>query len=415
MRDARPGASCFGQQGSSGVHAMDTASTAPAMPAAFAGDLQRVAEPLNLTAALPNAAYVDPGFEAAERRAIWQGGWIAVGFEGDVPKRGSVMPVDISDLPLLMVRGRDDRVRVFHNICRHRGLKLVSHAGRTGSVIRCPYHAWCYRLDGRLDATPHVGGVGVGRHDAVRADELGLAEVRSAVRFGIVFADLSGAAADLDETLGPLAARWTDFAGQGFHAGAEDSTFELEVGCNWKLAVENYLESYHLPSVHPGLNSYSRIEDHELITGADGHAGQISLVYAPSLAAMDGGFPRAAGLSDYWSTRAEYVAVYPNLLYALHADHWYGIVLLPRGREATVERVRIGYFDPEAATGVGRAALRQANTELWRSVFLEDVEPVERMQAGRHSPAFDGGVLTPVLEATTRDFHAWTARRMLSA
>lgn len=390
-------------------------AASPALPDLLGSELRRVADRSNVTAALSNAAYTDPAYEDAERRAVWQGGWIAVGFAGDVPRRGSVTPVDIAGLPLLLVRGRDDRVRVFHNICRHRGLKLVDRPGRTGSVIRCPYHAWCYRLDGTLDRTPHVGGVGVDSHEALQPEALGLAEVRAATWFGVVFADLSGRAPDFADAIAPLAQRWSDFAGREFHAGGEDSTFEITVRCNWKLAVENYLESYHLPSVHPGLNSYSRIEDHAPIVGDDGHAGQISLVYVPALHAMGGGFPKAEGLSDYWATRAEYVAVYPNLLFGVHADHWFGIVLAPQDGSTTVERVRIGYFDAEAATGDAHAELRQANTELWRGVFAEDIEPVERMQAGRRSPAFDGGVLTPVLEATTRDFHAWTAGRMLGA
>lgn len=394
---------------------MDMASAHPALPEPLAGDLRRVADPRNVTAALPNAAYLDPLYEAAERRAVWQGGWIAVGFEGDAPRPGALYPADIAGLPLLLARGRDGALRVFHNICRHRGLKLVDRPTRTGSVIRCPYHAWCYRLDGRLDRTPHVGGVGVDSHEAVQAGNLGLVEIRSASRFGVVFADLSGAAPEIDDVLAPLAARWAVFGGRPFHAGGEDSAFEIEAACNWKLAVENYLESYHLPSVHPGLNSYSRIEDHEPIVGEAGHAGQISLVYAPALDLAGGGLPRLEGLGPWWDTRAEYVAVYPNLLYGLHADHWYGIVLAPKDSGRTVERVRIGYFDAETATGPDRAALRHANTRLWREVFAEDVAPVERMQAGRRSPAFDGGVLTPVLETTTRDFHRWTAGRMLDA
>ncbi|WP_416898742.1 MAG: aromatic ring-hydroxylating oxygenase subunit alpha [Minwuia sp.] len=379
------------------------------------GQLRRVAERRNLTAALPNAAYVDPGFDRAERDAIWRGGWIAIGFEADVPRKGSMMPVDVAGLPLLMVRDRAGGLRVFHNVCRHRGLKLVDRPGRTGSVIRCPYHAWCYRLDGALDRTPHAGGVGIDRHEAVVNDDLGLVEIRSAVWFGVVFADLSGAAPEIGDAFAEMSARWRDFGGAAFLGGGGDSTFELTVNCNWKLAVENYLESYHLPSIHPGLNSYSRIEDHELIHGGAGHAGQISLVYSPALDPENRGFPKVEGLSDYWRTRAEYIAVYPNLLYAIHADHWYGILLIPQGQERTLERVRIGYFTEEAAAGASFAGLREANTRLWRGVFEEDIDPVQRMQAGRHSPAFDGGVLTPVLEATTRDFHAWTAEKLLGA
>jgi choline monooxygenase len=377
------------------------------------GRLRRVADPMNVTAALPNDAYLNPEFERAERDIVWRKLWIAIGFEGDVPKKGTVHPVDIAGMPLVMVRGRDEQVRVFHNVCRHRGLKLVEKPGRTGSVIRCPYHAWCYKLDGKLDQTPHVGGVGVNSHDDVHADDLGLMPVRSAIWNGVVFADLSGDAPDIDEAFAEVTDRWNDFAGATFFGAGEDSNFSLTVDCNWKLAVENYLESYHLPSIHPSLNSYSRIEDHELVTSVGGYAGQISLVYAPQLDADGLGFPKVEGLSDYWKTRAEYIAVYPNLLFGIHADHWFAIVLIPQGQEKTMERIHIGYFTEEAATGDDYASLRAANTALWKAVFREDIEPVRRMQEGRHSPAFDGGVLTPVLETTTRHFHKWTAEKLL--
>lgn len=384
------------------------------------GNLRRVAEAANVTAALPNDAYLNPAFDRAERDAVWRTQWIAIGFAGDVPRKGTVFPVDIAGMPLVMVRGRDDQVRVFHNVCRHRGMKLVDQPGRTGSVIRCPYHAWCYKLDGRLDQTPHVGGVGVNSHASVQSDELGLVEVRSAVWHGVVMCDLSGRAPDIEEALADVTARWPEFAEAEFHVAGADSHIALTVDCNWKLAVENFLESYHLPSIHPGLNSYSRIEDHELVTGEgrqDGfgsHGGQVTLVYTAQLDGDGRGFPRAPGLSKTWDTRGEYIAVYPNLLFGLHGDHWYGIVLIPDGMERTRERIQIGYFTEEAATGDSFADLRVANRDLWEVVFKEDIEPVRRMQEGRHSPAFDGGVLTPVLETTTRHFHKWTAEKLLN-
>lgn len=379
------------------------------------GALRRVADRDNRTLALPNEVYTDPRTLAAEADAVMRKAWIGIAFEADVPRPGTVFPVDLTDTPLLLVRDRAGAVRVFHNVCRHRGMKLVVEPGRTGRVIRCPYHSWCYRLDGGLDRTPHVGGVGQDTHDELDPSTLGLMEVRSAIWFGTVFVDLSGQAPAFEEAMSGIRDRWSAFPDAAFCSGGDDSTFDMPLNANWKLAVENYLESYHLPSVHPALNSYSRIEDHELLVGDDGFAGQISLVYRPVLDADGLGFPKVEGLGDYWQTRGEYIALYPNLLLGLHSDHWFTILLLPDGPERTQERIRIGYFSKDAATGVDFAALREANTRLWQVVFAEDISPVERMQAGRHSPAFDGGVLTPVLETTTRDFHAWIADRLLNA
>jgi choline monooxygenase len=91
------------------------------------------------------------------------------------------------------------------------------------------------------------------------------------------------------------------------------------VACNWKLAVENYCESYHLPWVHPGLNSYSRLEDHYNIVAPRSFSGQGTTVYAPALG--DAAFPDFPGLPAKWDTAAEYVALYPNVLFGVHRDH----------------------------------------------------------------------------------------------
>ncbi len=128
-------------------------------------------------------------------------------------------------------------------------------------AIRCPYHSWCYSTEGKLVSTPHVGGPGHNTHAAIDKDTLGLIEVRSHIWFDTVFINIDGTAAPFEEVHADLIARWADFDQPMYHGGA-DSTFTLEVKTNWKLAVENYCESYHLPWVHPGLNSYSRLEDH---------------------------------------------------------------------------------------------------------------------------------------------------------
>ena len=169
-------------------------------------------------------------------------------------------------------------VRVFQNICRHRGMILVDAPRKIEGAIRCPYHSWCYGTDGRLVSTPHVGGPGQNTTEGIDRDDLGLIEVRSHIWCGIVWIDLSGTAPAFDVSHADLLARWAEFE-QPLHHGGPDSQFTLDVNCNWKLAVENYCESYHLPWVHPGLNSYSRLEDHYHIEAPDHHSGQGTLVY----------------------------------------------------------------------------------------------------------------------------------------
>jgi phenylpropionate dioxygenase-like ring-hydroxylating dioxygenase large terminal subunit len=371
-------------------------------------DLAAVLAPLETARGLPNAHYTDPARHAEEERALLAGTWAGCGVAAQVPQPGDAVPLAFAGQPLLLIRDRQGVVRVFLNVCRHRGMILVDAPRRIEGAIRCPYHSWCYGTDGRLVSTPHVGGPGTNIHPAVKRAELGLLEVRSHVWRDVVWVNLSGDAPPFEEAFAPLIARWAEFEGQPLHHGGPESAFTLDVACNWKLAVENYCESYHLPWVHPGLNSYSRLEDHYHIEARDAFSGQGTLVYRQMIAG-DGGpaFPDFTGLSEAWRTGAEYIAAYPNVLLGVHRDHAFAIVLMPQGHAATREQVHLYYAAPDIAE-----AGRNDNAQLWRQVFEEDVFVVEGMQRGRAASGFDGGRFSPAMDGPTHCFHAWAAARL---
>lgn len=369
-------------------------------------DLDAVRRPVDTANGLPNAHYTSPEIFAEESRALLTSQWSGLAAEGDVPEPGDAVPITFLGQPLLLLRDKDGDVRVFLNTCRHRGMILVEEPRKIEGAIRCPYHSWCYSTKGDLVSTPHVGGPGQNTHAAVRRGDLGLIEVRSHIWFGVVWINLDGNALPFEEALAPLLSRWAEFDQPLYHGGP-DSRFRLEVATNWKLAVENYCESYHLPWVHPGLNSYSRLEDHYHIEAPGEFSGQGTLVYR-QLTGDDGArFPDFAGLSEKWDTAAEYIAVYPNVLLGVHRDHAYAIILEPRGTEQTVEHVHIFYPSPETDD-----ALRAKNTAQWKLVFEEDIFVVEGMQRGRHAAGFDGGRFSPVMDSPTHCFHDWVAGKI---
>ena len=266
--------------------------------------------PIGQASGLPNRCYTDPLLFDREKRHVFGRSWSTVGFGKDIPNPGDAMPVDHLGTPLLLVRAKNGSVKVFHNVCSHRGMILVEKPTRIRSVIRCPYHSWCYSLDGALKTTPHVGGPGHNADPSIDRSRLGLKEVRSVVWFDVIFVDLSGAAPAFETVIAPLAERWRDFDQSALCHAGPDISFKLEVGCNWKLAVENYCESYHLPWVHPGLNSYSRLEDHENIVEPGRFAGQLTHVYNPRLSDDGRRFPDFQNLHVAWRTRADYVALF---------------------------------------------------------------------------------------------------------
>lgn len=369
-------------------------------------DISKVRQSVETANGLPNPHYIDPQVFAEEREAVLFANWAGLGVAADVPEPGDAKPVEFLGIPLLLMRGRDNIVRVFQNICRHRGMILVEEPRKIEGAIRCPYHSWCYNHKGGLVSTPHVGGPGHNTHENIKRDELGLIEVRSHIFMDVVFINISGTAPAFEIAHAELIERWKEFDQPLYHGGG-DSKFELKVKTNWKLAVENYCESYHLPWVHPGLNSYSRLEDHYNINEYGRYSGQGTLVYR-QLKDDDGdSFPDFADLSDKWDTGGEYLVVYPNVLLGVQRDHAFAIVLEPVDTENTVEHIHLYY-----ASDKTKVDLRAKNTAQWKEVFEEDVFVVEGMQKGRHAPHFDGGRFSPAMDGPTHCFHDWVARQL---
>ncbi|MGI9407643.1 MAG: aromatic ring-hydroxylating oxygenase subunit alpha [Hyphomicrobiaceae bacterium] len=370
--------------------------------------IKAVMQPVETAHGLPNGFYADPDLYKQENKVVFHDNWACIGFGKDVPEAGDARPVRFLGTPLVMVRDQDGGLRVFQNVCRHRGMILVNEPKKLKGVISCPYHAWCYELNGKLRATPHVGGPGNNVDPHIKRDELGLLEVRSHVWMDMVFVNLSGDAPDFEVYAGKLLERWKEFAGQPVFHGGADSSFKLEVNTNWKLAIENYCESYHLPWIHPGLNSYSRLEDHYHIVEPGAFSGQGSVVYNPKPDDSGRAFTNFDGLPEKWDEGAEYIALYPNVLIGIHRDHFFSILIEPVSHDKTVEHIEIYYTSPEMLEE-SWADLRQKNSAQWKEIFIEDIFVVEGMQRGRAAPDFDGGKFSPVMDEPTHTFHHWVA------
>lgn len=363
---------------------------------------------------LPNACYVDPAWHRLEAERLLARDWLCVGVGADIPSRGDAVAVDAAGQPVLLVRDRDGAVRAFHNVCRHRGSILVE--GRHhGPALVCPYHSWSYGLDGRLVRTPEVGGHGVHECASVDKAALGLLPVRAGIWLDFVFVNLSGDAPPLEDVVAPMAECWADYATDSLVHAASDA---YELRANWKLAVENYLECYHLPWVHPGLNSYSPLAEHEYRVFADRFFGPVTNAYRASTP-LDRALPTFPGLPEARRLVGEYPVAFPNLLLGIQRDHLFGIIVDPLAIDRTRERLHIYLIDDGTErSDVERARIAAAMAELvagWREVFTEDIGIVERMQRGRASGAFDGGVLTAFYDGCSQRFMQHVARAVAPA
>ena len=372
----------------------------------YVTDVDAVRRPIHEALGLPNAHYINPSIYDEEKHAVVFSGWAGLGVGAEVPEIGDAVPHTFLGIPLLLLRDKTGKVRVFQNICRHRGIILVEEPRKIEGAIRCPYHSWCYSTEGSLVSTPHVGGPGQNTHDGIDRALLGLIKIRCYVWMDVVWINISGDAPEFVDANAELVAQWADFDKPLFHGG-EDSTFQLTLDCNWKLAVENYCESYHLPWIHPGLNSYSRLEDHYHIEVSEKYSGQGTWVYRQLKDDAGNSFPDFGGIDDKWDTAAEYISIFPNVLMGVHRDHTFAIILTPEGPEKTIENIHLYYAAPKTDSN-----LRVQNTEQWKLIFNEDVFVVEGMQRGRHAPQFDGGRFSPVMDGPTHLFHDWVASKL---
>ena len=185
-------------------------------------ELTRVKAPIANAKGLPNGCYVNPEMYQQEQDEIFTKGWAAIGFSHDVPEAGWVCPVEFMGQPLLITRNKAGEIQVFENVCRHRGMILVSEHKRLSGPITCIYHAWSYDLDGALRATPHLGGPDIHEHEEVNCASLALNKIDSAVWRNVIFVNLSGDAQPFDDYIAPLAQRWAEFD-QPIYFGGEDS------------------------------------------------------------------------------------------------------------------------------------------------------------------------------------------------
>ncbi len=379
--------------------------------------LDVVSESIEKAHGLPNECYLNGPYNKIERKKIFEDKWVTIGVASSVPSPGDTKPFDLLGIPLIIVRDKKNKVRVFHNVCSHRGYKLIHKECSLKNVLRCPYHSWSYDLEGHLVATPHLGGLNKNEHKEFDKSKSGLKEVRTTVWLDLIMVNISNNQINFKEYIKPLEERWSNFWTEEDQKKIchpiDYGYFLLEAKCNWKFAIENYCESYHLPFVHPSLNSYSKIDDHYHIQGLPNRfAGQGTLVYDPKF--KDGAhFPIFPGWSKKKEKHAEYVALFPNVMLGIHKDHYYAYWLEPINHEYTKEHMEIYYVGEEAALSNKYKYLRKQNYKQWHSIQSEDVMIIEGMQQGRQSPVYNGGNFSPVLDNPTHHFNKWVATNLI--
>ncbi len=335
----------------------------------------------------PASWYTDPAFFALERRAVFGRTWQPVARVAEVPNPGDYVSGCLAGEPWVVVRTEDGSVRAFHNVCRHKGREVVTGCGNAQELV-CGYHAWRYRLDGRLKSAPRMAGIRDFDKEA-----MSLPPLRAEVWGPWVFINgdpqappLVAGLGELDRRLG--ASGWGDLV---FH-----DRKHWDIGCNWKVYADNYLDGgYHIPHMHPTLDAQLDMDSYrtELFE-------TYSIQSSDPASGPDDRIDYDAG--ERIGPGAIYAWLYPNFTLNRYGPALDSNYILPLGPD----RCRVVYEFYFQASG-GDAAKRFIEESIAQSDVTqqEDIAICESVQVGLGSSSYDRGRYAPGVEMGEYHFH----------
>jgi choline monooxygenase len=342
-------------------------------------------------------AYRSSDYFEVEKQKVYGSSWVCVGYLSQLREPGDAITATVGGQPILVLRDRERRLRAFYNVCRHRGSQLVERSGNI-EIIRCPYHAWGYSLDGKLLGTPYFRGLDVPEAERryfdtshvydFKKEDYGLLPVAVDSWGCFVFVTLDAAARPLAQWLGDLPERYRRYP-----------LAELEVygrklftiAANWKLIAENFMEYYHLPWVHPELTTVSGVADHHRQQGPGMYTGMDTspLTYQAE-SALSADLPTMPGLDATERQSAYWIYLFPNVALFLLPNHLFTLLLQPSGIGHTVESADL-LVHPSVYEGKDARTKLDEIYRYWDMVNQQDILAVERVQRGVQSRAYPGG------------------------
>lgn len=343
--------------------------------------------PIERSETIPSSWYTRPEFHDLELETVFSRTWQGIGHVSQLAEDDPIAAT-VAGNPLLVLQGTEGRPQTFYNVCCHRGGPLaVKRSGEDGSncVLQCQYHGWTYRLDGSLRGVPRFD-----RTELFDKRDFGLIPVATDVWDGLVFVNLSSSELQVSKLLDGVADRIAPIDISKFRFVLRE---DYDVRCNWKMYVDNYLEGYHVPFVHPELCKMYDFREYTAETS------KWYLLQHVPLDADESFYGRTGGTAFYYF-------LFPNFMLNILPGRLQTNLVIPVDADRCRVIFQYYYEDTESMKG---QELIARDIEYSDEIQKEDIDICERVQVGLSSRAYDRGRLSP--EAEQGVYHFQTLLR----
>ncbi|TQV72429.1 aromatic ring-hydroxylating dioxygenase subunit alpha [Aliikangiella marina] len=341
---------------------------------------------------LPASLYTDNDILKLEYQAIFESHWQLVGHIDQLKAIGDQLICQVGRIPVVVVRNSSNELKAFHNVCRHRaGPVAIKNAN--DKVLRCKYHGWTYTLDGELRSAPEMNST---PHFDVCQYHLPQAKIETWQ--GFVFVCINESPPALDDLLEGIQQTILPIDLSTFSFSHRD---EYLIDCNWKVYMDNYLEGYHLPHVHPGLNKLLDYRSYDTIL----HRWH-SYQYSP----LDN--PETDDSNFYGDGQAHYYCVFPNLMLNILPGRLQTNIIIPDGVEKT--KIYFDYYYDNMGAKETESLIAK-DREFSDEIQEEDIMICEQVQKGLNSGSYQAGRLCMKRESGVLHFQDLIRHSLKSA
>ena len=343
---------------------------------------------------LPASLYISQELLEQEVHNLFYRQWVCAGHVSEIGAAGDYFTFDLVDKPLLIVRDKDNKVRAYSNVCRHRGTLLAAGTGNS-SAFTCPYHAWTYDLGGRLRSAPHM--------DKAEVAGVCLPEYPVETWQGFIFVSVNPDVAPLSPRLEALAERTSPY-NIADYVVVERS--EVEVACNWKVLVENFCESYHVFKVHAEtLEQGAPTISTRVLEGGTGFNH-----HTMHLDTTEYGESILLRLLAHLRELILLICIYPCSVFSLEPESVIWLSIRPTGPQSLKYTLQIALY-PDEESGLSQDLIDYYKS-MAKTFMAEDKTTIELVQRGLAANAGSSGVLHP-WERTNWEFGHYLVRELL--